>query len=428
MTSQLLGYTPRTDEGYQGIEYWGDMYAPFNPYGKVAYDKYMEKFLGKWVRSRVPLFTKLADGSVQPQLNTLGQQIYKDAFIPEKNIQIIKVHDEGQVLGLTTPDSSSSASLSTDQTASYSASMDQSASSGLFETVSASTSSELEVVSVVSTASATIGPKVLTFTSEPSKMAVVSSGMLNLLSIPASKAVGTKFNVSFIITKNLKPDLEGRGITSETEYQIIGVIDDPKVTYFFIPISDMDKLGITNYSQIKIVLSKQDFLPEVRKQIETLGFRTASTVDTVTQIESLFANLRVILALMGMVALGVASLGMFNTLTVSLLERTREIGGMKTMGVISNEVQDLFLAEAMILGLSGGFGGLVLGYIVGNLISFLISIIAIANGQGYLNLTYIPLFLSSFIIVASFFVGLLTGLYPARRAKHISALNALRYE
>jgi len=131
---------------------------------------------------------------------------------------------------------------------------------------------------------------------------------------------------------------------------------------------------------------------------------------------------------MGMVALGVASLGMFNTLTVSLLERTREIGGMKTMGVISNEVQDLFLAEAMILGLSGGFGGLVLGYIIGNLISLLISVIAIANGQGYLNLTYIPLFLSSFIIVASFFVGLLTGLYPARRAKHISALNALRYE
>ena len=182
------------------------------------------------------------------------------------------------------------------------------------------------------------------------------------------------------------------------------------------------------FSQIKVILSNKDVLPVVRKEIESLGFHTSSTVDTVAQIESLFANLRILLGLLGMVALGVASLGMFNTLTVSLLERTREIGGMKTMGVISNEVQDLFLAEAMILGLGGGTGGLLLGYLIGNFLSFLVSIVAIAHGQGYLQLTTIPLFLSTFIIIASFFVGLVTGLYPAQRAKKISALNALRYE
>ena len=155
---------------------------------------------------------------------------------------------------------------------------------------------------------------------------------------------------------------------------------------------------------------------------------TTSTVDTVAQIESLFANLRIVLGLLGMVALGVASLGMFNTLTVSLLERTREIGGMKTMGMVSEEVQDLFLAEAMIMGLSGGLGGLILGYLIGNGLSFLVSTIAIVKGQGYLELTYVPPQFVLFIIVSSFIVGLVTGLYPAQRAKKISALNALRYE
>ena len=439
MSSNLFGYTPRIDGGYQGVEYWGDMYAPFMPYGRVAYDSYAKKFLGKWIRARVPIYTKMGDGSVEPLLTTIGQQIYKDAFIPEKNIQIIATSDEGKVLGVSTQNdivqadqilgvATASNTVPTDQSASYSASVDQSATSGLFSTVSASSSSELEVVSVVATSAATMGPKLLTYTSDPSKIAVVSTGMLNLLSISPKNAIGSKFKASFIITKSLKPDLEGRGITSEIEYEVQGVVDDPKLTFFYVPMSDMDKLGIGNFSQIKVILSNKDVLPVVRKEIESLGFHTSSTVDTVAQIESLFANLLILLGLLGMVALGVASLGMFNTLTVSLLERTREIGGMKTMGVISNEVQDLFLAEAMILGLGGGTGGLLLGYLIGNFLSFLVSIVAIAHGQGYLQLTTIPLFLSTFIIIASFFVGLVTGLYPAQRAKKISALNALRYE
>jgi len=439
INSLLLGYTPRIEGGYQGIEYWGDMYAPFMPYGRIGYDKKAKKFLGKWIRARVPLFTKFIDGTIQPMLNTLGQQVYRDAFIPEKNIQIIKTYDKmGQVLGITTDNTSSPASIpspapdltttTTDQTASYSASVDQSVNSNLFETISASKSSDLEIVSIVSTASATIGPKVLKFSSTPSKIAVVSSGMLNLLSIPLEKAMGTKFSASFIITKSLKTDLEGRGITDKIEYEIGGVVDDPKLTYFYIPILDMNKLGIQNYSQIKVVVSGKDSLPQVRKEIETLGFRTASTIDTVKQIENLFANLRILLAILGLVALGVASLGMFNTLTVSLLERTREIGGMKTMGMVSEEVQDLFLAEAMIMGLSGGIGGLSLGYVAGKGLSFLVSIIAISQGKGYLDLTYIPLNFTIFILITSFIVGVATGIYPAQRAKRISALNALRYE
>ena len=129
-----------------------------------------------------------------------------------------------------------------------------------------------------------------------------------------------------------------------------------------------------------------------------------------------------------MVALGVASLGMFNTLTVSLLERTRETGGMKAIGMVSDEVQDLFLAEAMIMGLSGGLGGLIFGFLVGETLSIIISVIAIAKGQGFIQLNYLPPYFVAFIIICAFLVGLLTGLYPARRAKKTSALNALRYE
>jgi len=224
------------------------------------------------------------------------------------------------------------------------------------------------------------------------------------------------------------PDIEGKVFTSEIEYKIVGVVEDADNTYFYVPFEDLYKLGIKNFSQFKMILKNQKDLPKVRSDIETMGFRTNSTFDTVKQIESLFANLRVLLAVLGMVALGVASLGMFNTLTVSLLERTRETGGMKAIGMVSDEVQDLFLAEAMIMGLSGGIGGLIFGTLIGCMLSLFVSIIAITQGQGFLQLNYLPPTFVLFIIISAFIVGLLTGLYPAYRAKKTSALNALRYE
>jgi len=128
-------------------------------------------------------------------------------------------------------------------------------------------------------------------------------------------------------------------------------------SYLYIPFSDLYKLAISNISQLKVVLNEKNNLSKVKKEIETMGFKTLSVVDTIKQIETIFANVRLVLALLGFVALLVAVLGMFDTLTVPLLERTREIGGMKVMGLVSYEIEDLFLAEAMIMGLSGGFGG-----------------------------------------------------------------------
>lgn len=425
--AEIIGYTVRTDGGYQGEEYWGGTYSPFYPFGRVGYDATSQQELGKWVRANVPLYDTLSNGAVRPKLDRIGQQIRQDGCLQLSKLQLLDADTKGRILGISTstllasgPGASGSAALSEDENAT---------DSGLFKAVvSEGKQGEMEVVELVASASASKTSRVLSFERPPSGQAVVSLGMLNLLTIPLDQAVGKKFNAAFIINKSLMADIEGKAITSETPYTITGVIDDAASTYFYIPLSDMDKLGIKNFSQVKVVVADQQGVAKVRKEIETLGFRTASTVDTVTQIEGLFANLRIVLGLLGIVALGVASLGMFNTLTVSLLERTREIGGMKTMGMVSSEVQDLFLAEAMILGLSGGIGGLALGYGVGHLISFVISIYAVTSGQGYLNLTYIPTYLIFFIIICSFLVGLLTGLYPAQRAKKISALNALRYE
>lgn len=134
------------------------------------------------------------------------------------------------------------------------------------------------------------------------------------------------------------------------------------------------------------------------------------------------------LALLGAVALSIASLGMFNTLTVSLLERTREVGLMKAMGLKNSEVKELFLTESMIMGSMGGFLGLTSGFLAAKLVEAIISAYTLMRGVGLVSIVSVPILFALLIIFISFMVGLLTGIYPARRSTRISALNALRYE
>jgi putative ABC transport system permease protein len=101
---------------------------------------------------------------------------------------------------------------------------------------------------------------------------------------------------------------------------------------------------------------------------------------------------------------------------------------MKALGMKSTEVKELFLIESLTMGLLGGFLGLFLGFAAGKLLSFLLSILSLAKGVGWMDVSLIPLGFVVVIIFLAILVGIVTGLYPAKRAKHISALNALRYE
>lgn len=426
LSARVLGYTSRIEGGYYGQEYWGGNYYSDSGEGNAGFDSEKGSPLGIWLKVKVPLYQKNAEGKLIPSLDELGRQIWQWGWLMKrdvvfelelKNTQFLgkEKWERGEVLGT------------------QSASLDEASATAeiaIMETVVVATdSSGVEWVEMQSaTASAKTEKQVLNFKAEPSNQAIISSSMLKLFNLSADQVIGNSFKTSFILVKSLMPEIESKVLSEEKEYKIIGVINDDSTPYFYIPFQDMVKLGVSNFSQLKVLVDNQYSLPEVRNQIETLGFRTSSTVDTVKQIEKLFTNLRLLLGLLGMIALSVAVLGMFNTLTVSLLERTREIGGMKAMGMLSSEVKDLLLAEAMIMGFSGGLVGLGLGICIGKLASVAISSVAIIKGEGFLNLTYLPYIFTFFIVVSSFFVGIITGIYPAKRATKISALDALRYE
>lgn len=268
----------------------------------------------------------------------------------------------------------------------------------------------------------------VTMSSLAKKEAIVNTAALNVLGITEDNAVGKQISISFVIVGELLNDVNSKVQSASTDYTIVGVTSDETSPIMYIPFIDLRSLGITNYSQVKVVVNTPDDLSQIRSQIESQGYLTNSVADTVSQINTIFQTSRTVLALFGFVALFVASMGMFNTLTVSLLERTREVGLMKAMGMKNSEVREVFLTESMTLGLWGGMFGLLLGFLTGKLFGLILSFFSMFRGQGMVDITYIPVVFILFVIALSLVVGILTGIFPARRATKISALNALRYE
>ena len=257
---------------------------------------------------------------------------------------------------------------------------------------------------------------------------VVNRAALRVLGLAEESSIGKKINVQLITTQGQVDDTGTKNISEQTAYKIIGVTPDDKTPVIYIPIVDLKSLGVTNYSQLKVGAPTEKALVELRKKIESIGFNTASVADTINQINTLFGTIRFILGIFGSIALAVAALGLFNTLTVSLLERTREIGLMKAMGMRSYEIERVFLTESMIVGLFGGLIGLLVGFLIGKFIGLVLTLVSLDKGLGFIDVAFIPTDFVFVVLVLSLTVGVLTGIYPARRAKKISALNALRYE
>lgn len=107
-----------------------------------------------------------------------------------------------------------------------------------------------------------------------------------------------------------------------------------------------------------------------------------------------------------------------------MLERTREIGVMKTLGTTDTDVLKMFIVESILIGFLGGIAGVLLGLISGKMVDLTFSLFRSDSA----NLFKAPLPFLVSIFILSLVVGFLTGLYPARRARKINALDALRYE
>jgi putative ABC transport system permease protein len=184
-----------------------------------------------------------------------------------------------------------------------------------------------------------------------------------------------------------------------------------------------------DYTQLKVVSDTQENVYFIRHQIESQGLTTQSPIDTIDEINRLFSIFAFILGGFGAIGMVIAVLGMFNTLTISLLERTQEIGLMMSIGARRKDVKKLFMAEALALSLIGGIGGIIGAVILGTIINLVLSTMARSRGleQG-ISLFSSPMLFILGIILFVLMVGYLVVFFPARRASRINPIDALRHE
>lgn len=190
------------------------------------------------------------------------------------------------------------------------------------------------------------------------------------------------------------------------------------------------------YTQAVIVMESPEQVLPFQTELLERGFFAFSASGTLQQLNIFFLILQAIMGGVGGVALIVAAIGIANTLTMAILERTREIGLMKAVGATNRDVMSVFLAEAGGIGLFGGLGGILVGWGVSALINafaraYIEAQAAAAGATGAAaptDITYIPGWLPVLAVLFATAMGVLSGIYPAQRAVQLDPVRALKYE
>jgi putative ABC transport system permease protein len=191
------------------------------------------------------------------------------------------------------------------------------------------------------------------------------------------------------------------------------------------------------YMQLTIVMESTDKVLPLEQELITRGLFAFSASTILNSLNVLFLIVQAVMGGVGGIALLVAGIGIANTLTMAILERTREIGLMKAVGATNRDVMGVFLAEAGGIGAIGGIGGLVAGWGISQLINLIAKTYISAQaastttGGGAVtvpDVTYIPLWLPVLVLVFAIGMGVLSGIFPAQRAAQLDPVKALKYE
>ncbi len=192
------------------------------------------------------------------------------------------------------------------------------------------------------------------------------------------------------------------------------------------------------FSGIYVIVDNTDDVANVQNTIETYyssNVRVISPGQILSSIQGITGQLTVFLGSIGAVSLFVATVGIVNTMYVSVMERTREIGILKAIGYRPKQIMGMFLSEAALTGVIGAFCGLALGYVLSFLMGGLLG--GIGGGRGGFGFggrggaTIQPVFSTELILFSLVFpviLATIAGLYPAWRASRMNAVVALKYE
>ncbi|MBU9714865.1 ABC transporter permease [Evansella tamaricis] len=200
--------------------------------------------------------------------------------------------------------------------------------------------------------------------------------------------------------------------------EIFTVMDEPK-----------ERLEIYDNVSVHVMDIQQN--ERVTKELKEMNFAVYSITEEIDRLNIFFAAFKAGLIFVGAVAVIIASIGIFNTMTMAVTERTHEIGVMKALGANPLNIRQMFLMESAFIGVIGSFFGVLISYIVSFAANIIIPLILESVTESTeidIVFSAIPIELVLIAVAISVGVAMLSGFRPAAKATSINVLTALRRE
>jgi acetoin utilization transport system permease protein len=187
------------------------------------------------------------------------------------------------------------------------------------------------------------------------------------------------------------------------------------------------------YSEIYVYTTGIEQVKEVTDGLKEKGYLVYSVTEELDNLNLFFNAFKAGLIFIGTVAVLIASIGIFNTMTMAVTERTQEIGIMKAIGAQPGMIRRIFLLESAFIGILGALLGVAIAYVISFAANFAIPRILEAVSEGSMegvDFTFSSIPLSLVLIASGISVGVavISGLRPAVKATKINVLSALRRE